>query len=321
MYDPSVGRWTSEDPIDFAGGDPNLYRYVGNSPTNARDPTGLSGDVKLPTNACDCTVAKSVNEAIEEMERENWKPKANPKTGKYDPGAFGKELERRVMLKLEQQPPVKRYTWGIFSKTEKVWFTDLTIEKSTGKVVQMGRGSGGVFDTRNHIQIDAIHVKPGYVPEVGKPLDPDQIRDVYEIKASRDGLPEARQKKNLKEFLNKGNSSGTRQFKVICAPKRYQPSRGIVDNPRFSRYMKFFGALGAVVTLSQTAWATVHYSDYADQLDSVIQDYERALNSRDDNEKRINSLILFNSLNQYMSNFGHQPGILDVVMIYRILGK
>ena len=40
-YDPSIGRWTQEDPIGFAGGDVNLYRYVGNSPTNHTDPTGL----------------------------------------------------------------------------------------------------------------------------------------------------------------------------------------------------------------------------------------------------------------------------------------
>ncbi len=28
-YDPEVGRWTSKDPILFAGGDTNLYGYVG----------------------------------------------------------------------------------------------------------------------------------------------------------------------------------------------------------------------------------------------------------------------------------------------------
>ena len=40
-YDPEVGRWISEDPIGFAAGDANLYRYVGNSPTNYTDPDGL----------------------------------------------------------------------------------------------------------------------------------------------------------------------------------------------------------------------------------------------------------------------------------------
>jgi RHS repeat-associated protein len=40
-YDASTGRWLSEDPIGFAAGDANLYRYVGNSPTMYVDPTGL----------------------------------------------------------------------------------------------------------------------------------------------------------------------------------------------------------------------------------------------------------------------------------------
>ena len=40
-YDPAVGRWMSEDPIGFVGGDANLYRYVGNSPTRWVDASGL----------------------------------------------------------------------------------------------------------------------------------------------------------------------------------------------------------------------------------------------------------------------------------------
>ena len=39
-YDSNVGRFISVDPIGFAAGDTNLYRYVGNSSTLATDPTG-----------------------------------------------------------------------------------------------------------------------------------------------------------------------------------------------------------------------------------------------------------------------------------------
>ncbi len=39
-YKPSIGRFASEDPIDFAGGN-NLYAYVASSPLNFTDPSGL----------------------------------------------------------------------------------------------------------------------------------------------------------------------------------------------------------------------------------------------------------------------------------------
>jgi RHS repeat-associated protein len=39
-YDARVGRFLSTDPIGFTAGDANLYRYVGNSPTNFTDPSG-----------------------------------------------------------------------------------------------------------------------------------------------------------------------------------------------------------------------------------------------------------------------------------------
>jgi len=40
-YDPSVGRFISEDPIGFDGGDVNLYGYVLNNPVHFVDPLGL----------------------------------------------------------------------------------------------------------------------------------------------------------------------------------------------------------------------------------------------------------------------------------------
>ncbi len=40
-YDANTGQFISEDPLGYAAGDQNLYRYVGNSPTNATDPSGL----------------------------------------------------------------------------------------------------------------------------------------------------------------------------------------------------------------------------------------------------------------------------------------
>ena len=38
---PATGRWTSEDPLRFAAGDADLYRYVRNNATSLGDPSGL----------------------------------------------------------------------------------------------------------------------------------------------------------------------------------------------------------------------------------------------------------------------------------------
>jgi len=47
-YDPSIGRWTAKDPIDFAGGDVNVYGYVGNNPVKWIDQWGLvSGNIHM----------------------------------------------------------------------------------------------------------------------------------------------------------------------------------------------------------------------------------------------------------------------------------
>jgi len=41
VFDPTIGRWQSKDPKSFDAGDTNLYRYVGNHPSYATDPSGL----------------------------------------------------------------------------------------------------------------------------------------------------------------------------------------------------------------------------------------------------------------------------------------
>ncbi len=39
-YDPATCRWMSQDPLGLAAG-PNVYRYAGDNPVNATDPSGL----------------------------------------------------------------------------------------------------------------------------------------------------------------------------------------------------------------------------------------------------------------------------------------
>jgi RHS repeat-associated protein len=88
-YDPKTGRWTSQDPLGFDAGDADLYRYVGNSPTNANDPSGLDEDIP-PTGP-----ARFLVDMWEQEERrkrltlaesvEYWKQKAREVLAAYPP--------------------------------------------------------------------------------------------------------------------------------------------------------------------------------------------------------------------------------------------
>jgi RHS repeat-associated protein len=51
-YDPGLGRFISEDPTGFEGGDLNLYRYVNNSPLNGTDPTGEQAIIEFTMQIC-----------------------------------------------------------------------------------------------------------------------------------------------------------------------------------------------------------------------------------------------------------------------------
>lgn len=52
LYQPQLGRFLQPDPIGFAGGDANLYRYAGNDPINRSDPTGLVEKIHTPPRPC-----------------------------------------------------------------------------------------------------------------------------------------------------------------------------------------------------------------------------------------------------------------------------
>ncbi|MBU0475276.1 MAG: RHS repeat-associated core domain-containing protein [Bacteroidetes bacterium] len=61
-YDPIEGRWTSKDPILFAGGQSNLYVYVYNNPINIYDISGLQGNV------CSKNSTEDYKDALRRME-------------------------------------------------------------------------------------------------------------------------------------------------------------------------------------------------------------------------------------------------------------
>jgi RHS repeat-associated protein len=47
-YDASTGKFLQKDPIGFAGGQTNIYAYVGNNPVESIDPLGLMNGSEIP---------------------------------------------------------------------------------------------------------------------------------------------------------------------------------------------------------------------------------------------------------------------------------
>jgi RHS repeat-associated protein len=121
-YDSSTGRWISQDPIGFNAGDANLYRYVGNHPTYATDPSGLQEPISPPT--------------LEEMERIRQQLGRNRAMGGIALGAHGNgrpagsfavtvdpnnrtvpgsEIMRELGIRKN------RYVWGFPVETDDYW--------------------------------------------------------------------------------------------------------------------------------------------------------------------------------------------------------
>ena len=89
-YDSQVGRFVSEDPIGFAGGDVSLTRYVGNTATQMTDPWGQRGRC---ASVFDCFIQHSsirVRAKKLHSELRRYDPVADGKGGHPIPGQPGK---------------------------------------------------------------------------------------------------------------------------------------------------------------------------------------------------------------------------------------
>jgi RHS repeat-associated protein len=88
-YDANTGRFISEDPIGFRGGDVNFFTYTGNNPVNFVDPDGesISAITVIKIIATAYTIYQSY---------EKWKQ-------------FNEKAEKDSKLKKDYMPSYKTY--------------------------------------------------------------------------------------------------------------------------------------------------------------------------------------------------------------------
>ncbi len=122
-YDPGTGRFLSEDPLRFAAGDSNLYRYVANAPTNFIDPTGLQAEhspAESDANYQDHTQPSTYTEPTSPQRR---------------PG-------REQTMKQTRRTPTRRATAGPSSSKPELLGRTL---QASGGLVMLGTGAGAIL--------------------------------------------------------------------------------------------------------------------------------------------------------------------------------
>jgi RHS repeat-associated protein len=193
-YSPTIGRFGSEDPLGFSGGDANLYRYVDNSPTNAVDPSGFQGQpVTFPN--------QRAGDQPGEQDRWNKDPSVRKKvipvnrksdlTDAVKPGQPCKFVVTAkgtlVVITDERTPhsmgpaavgggkvgdPIQSGGHLILGPGDVVCYDVITnhykVHQSPNKQAGIDQGAAG---------IKGVGLKPSYTPDVKKPKpDPDPLR-------------------------------------------------------------------------------------------------------------------------------------------------
>ena len=97
-YDPVIGRWTTRDPLGFAGGDTNLYGYVLQDPVDWIDESGLYWEYSQSTG---------------NLYYVNNQTGATALISRGYSGAFGQGLNNPAMESVANVGPIPRGKWSI----------------------------------------------------------------------------------------------------------------------------------------------------------------------------------------------------------------
>nr|BAL53793.1 hypothetical protein HGMM_F08F10C12 [uncultured Planctomycetota bacterium] len=270
------------------------------------------------TNA-DEQISKIVERVTNKMVQENWKPPATA-TGNPDPGAFGKELERRVWEELElvreKKNNWRRYIPGL-ANWEKRWYTNVWIKKDSLEIVSIGEYPTGIH-YRDLRQLDAIYVESGYVPVKGQKLNVNKVLEVYDLKTPH-GYISSDRARDLQALLGK-------RIKTVASPVMWDTGvRKLVSNTRYVRAVKVFTLVTTGLGIAASLRAIVNLNDYNSEFDEILtnlQALQIATHSEEDAD--IMAAAIARQINAYLSHFVPDDSLTNfatVIEVYRIIGR
>ncbi|MCX7806413.1 MAG: hypothetical protein N3A38_14695 [Planctomycetota bacterium] len=239
--------------------------------------------------ATEQTMAAAIDDVVNAMEKEGWAPD-NPR----DPGAFGKEVHRRVAARL---------------RDKKEWMTNVYIDRETKKILSIGSPPEDA-SAKTYTQVDAIALRDKYRPKVGDVLHPDKI-EIYEIKTSIEGRVDRRQLDRLREI------SGENPVRLARSKKVYRPT-GYVPSVRYKRAVQALSLIG----LAASAWAVIHHDEYEDEWHELEEAMDR-IKAEKDRLQRMHavqeaSYLMIN----YLRNFvPHGVELIQLGQMYAIMIK
>lgn len=218
-------------------------------------------------------------------------------------------LEDKVYSRLKDiTESVRKNPWSR-KIAHRVWFTELVVDANG--VVKAVDGVKGKL-VPGDVQIDAIRVTPGYVPKVGEKLDLSKVHDVYDIKTNLYGSIGVDQREKLKKLINAGDPKGPRSVKGVNSPRKQQGRYAVIDNPKYTGSLKIYTglltALGLVTTTAGSVHAMIYPQDHEAELEVVFEAARKAINQKDDQEKRLDTIRFVDLFINYLKNFAI-PGV------------
>ena len=169
----------------------------------------LTPDELADLHEAEIGLAQMLAEIEQEMQAEGWTRESGG-YGPTDGGAYGKEIEKRLRLKL-QGGILDR----IFGRNTS-WNFGVVVDPETMEVLAVDSTGG---QHTGAIEIDLVYTLDGHTIEVGETLDRGKI-EVYELKSNEEGRATDAQRRRLRSVSRDG------EFKEILTRYRLDGKNG-----------------------------------------------------------------------------------------------